>query len=166
MIRAFFSNWLGAFRDGWAVTRALPLLVAAMIGIEMMQHAVELNLGLFSPDKSVRVAASEEPLRMVFGWPKMLTVYAVAFFSTRWLVTRNVVMTLRPSRVALRRYAWVVLFQLVPAAAMIHARTILPVFGFGEPEVIPFRMVFGLFSLLVEPLLFLWFVNAAMGTDA
>lgn len=40
MIRAFFGNWLAAFRDGWAVARALPLLVAAMIGIEFVQHAV------------------------------------------------------------------------------------------------------------------------------
>ncbi|MDQ0839079.1 hypothetical protein [Sphingomonas faeni] len=166
MTRAFFGNWLGAFRDGWAVTRAMPFLVAVMIGIEFAQHAIELHLGFFSLDKAVRRAASEEPLRMMFGWPKMLTVYAVAFFTTRWLVTRDVRATLRPSSQALRRYAGVVLFLVIPAAAMIHARAILPVLGFGEPEVVTFRMIFGLFSLLAEPLLLLWFVNAAMGTDA
>jgi len=166
MTRAFFRHWLGAFGDGWAVWRAMPLMVAAMIGIEFAQHAVELHLGFFSLDKAVRRAASEDPLRMMFGWPKMLAVYAVAFFTTRWLITRDVRATFRPPVQALRRYACVVLFLLIPAAAMIHARTILPAVGLGEPEVLTFRMILGLFTLLAEPLLLLWFVNAAMGTDA
>lgn len=166
MTRAFFANWLGAFADGWAVARAMPWLVAAMIGIELAQHAVELHLGFFSVDPAVRRAASEEPLRMMFGWPKMLTVYAVAFLATRWLVSRDTGVALRPSPRACRRYLGVVLFVAIPAAAMIHARAILPLIGLGEPEVVTFRMIFGLFSLLAEPLLLLWIVNAAMGTEA
>lgn len=166
MMKAFFGNWAGAFRDGWAVTRALPLLVVAMAGIEFAQHAVELHLGFFSADLAVRKAAAEEPLRMAFGWPKMLTLYAVAFFATRWFVTRNKRQALRPSPLALRRYAWVVLFQLIPAVAIIYAGPIVAALGLGVAEVTPFRMVFGLAQLLLEPLLFLWFVNAALGTDA
>lgn len=166
MIKAFFGNWLGGLRDGWAVARAMPLLVAAVVGIEFAQHAIELNLGFFSLDPTVRRIASEESLRMLFGWPKMLIVYAVGFFATRWLVMRDVHAALRPSMLALRRYACVVLFLAIPTAAMIHARAILPVLGLGEPEVVIFRAIVGLFSLLAEPLLLLWFVNAAIGTNA
>ena len=165
MTKAFFANWRGAFADGWAVARAMPWLVAVMMGIEFAQHAVELHLGFFSVDSAVRRAASEEPLRMMFGWPKMLAVYAVAFFATRWLVTRDTRVALRPSARACRNYLGVMLFLAIPAAAMIHARAILPLIGFSEPEVVPFRMIFGLFSLLAEPLLLLWIVNAAMGAE-
>ncbi|MFZ3484824.1 hypothetical protein [Sphingomonas sp. 3-13AW] len=58
------------------------------------------------------------------------------------------------------------MFLVIPAAAMTHARAILLVLGLGEPDVLTFRMIFGLLPLLAKPLLLLWFVNAAMGTGA
>lgn len=166
MIKAFFSNWVGAFRDGVAVARALPPLVVLMAGIEFAQHAVELHLGFFSADAAVRKAASLQPLRMAFGWPKMLTLYGVGFVAMRWLVTRDRRLALRPSGVALRRYAFVVLFQLVPAAVIIYAEPIVTALSLQADRVEALRVVFGLAQQLLEPALLLWFVNAAMGTDA
>ena len=105
MIKAFFSNWAGAFRDSWGAARALPILLVLMIGIEGAQHVIELQLGFFSPDAAVRKAASLQPVRMAFGWPKMLILYAVGFVAMRWFVTRDAHAALRPSAMALRRWS-------------------------------------------------------------
>jgi hypothetical protein len=166
MIKAFFVNWLGAFRDGWSAARALPLLVVAMMGIEFAQHAVELHIGFFSPDLAVHKAASLAPVRMLFGWPKMLTLYLVAFIALRWFVSRDAHAAIRPSALALRRYVWVVLFQLIPAAAIIYAGSIVAVVGRSPDDIMAFRAVFGLGQQLLEPFLLLWYVNAAAGTHA
>ncbi len=161
MIKAFFSNWAGAFRDSWGAARALPILLVLMIGIEGAQHVVELQLGFFSPDAAVRKAASLLPVRMAFGWPKMLILYAVGFVAMRWFVTRDARAALRPPGIALRRYLGVVLFQLIPAAGTIYAEPIAAALGRGPEATI--RAVCGLGQLLLEPLLLLWFVAAAMG---
>ena len=52
-------------------------------------------------------------------------VWSVAFFTLRHLVTHDTGMALRPSRLALRGYAWVILFQFVPTAIVIYAEPIL-----------------------------------------
>ncbi|MDH7974281.1 hypothetical protein QH494_19000 [Sphingomonas sp. AR_OL41] len=164
MIKAFFSNWAGAFRDSWGAARALPILLVLMIGIEGAQHVIELQLGFFSPDAAVRKAASLQPVRMAFGWPKMLILYAVGLVAMRWFVTRDAHAALRPSAMALRRYLGVVLFQLIPAVGTIYAGPIAAWLGRGPDAVATIRAVCGLSQLLIEPLLLLWFVNAAMGT--
>jgi hypothetical protein len=166
MIKAFFSNLLGAYRDGWSAARALPWLVALMIGIEFAQHMIELQLGFFSLDPAVRKVAAAAPIRMAFGWPKMLTLYAVGFLVTRYYALGGRRAALRPSRHAFRRYAWVVLFQLIPAAIIIYAEPIAAAAGGTQDHVLPLRAVMGLGQQLLEPLLFLWFVSAAIGNDS
>lgn len=165
MIRTFFTSWGGAFGDTGRVIRALPWLIAVMAGIELTQHVIEVGIGFFSADVAVRHAAALQPIRMALGWPKMLMVWSVAFFAMRYLVTQSAGAALRPSRLALRRYAGVIVFQFVPTAIVIYAEPILKAFGLGSAShVITLRMVGGLSQLLLEPALLLWFVNAALGT--
>lgn len=165
MIRTFFTSWGGAFGDTARVFRALPWLIALMAGIELTQHVIEVWIGFFSPDAAVRHAAALQPVRMALGWPKMLMVWSVAFFTMRYLVTQSTATALHPSRLALRRYAGVIVFQFVPTALVIYAEPILKVFGLGSAaNVMTLRLVGGLSQLLLEPALLLWFVNAALGT--
>jgi hypothetical protein len=165
MIGNFLKQWRGAFGDAWRVARALPLLVALMVGIEFAQHVIELQLGFFSTDLAVRKLAATQPLRMMFGWPKMAMVYAVGFVVTRYLVTGDAAAAIRPPAAAVRRYAWVVLFQLIPAAVIIYAEPIVAAAGLAADSVMSVRGVFGLAQQLLEPLLLLWFVSAALGSD-
>lgn len=165
MIRALLANWLGAFRDALTLARALPWLIGAMIAIELVQHAVELHLGYFSGDPALHRQAGESALRMAFGWPKMLILYAVGFLAVRWLATHDTGRALRPDARALQRYAGVVLFQLIPAALIIYAPQIVAALDLADTAVLPFRATFGLAQQVIEPLLYLWFVNAALGTD-
>ena len=166
MIKAFFVNWIGAFRDVGRITKAVPLLIVVMAGIEFAQHAVELHLGFFSSDAAVRKAAAMQPLRMAFGWPKMLTLWVAGFLATRYFVTSDVRTALHPSGLALQRYFWVIVFQLIPTVAILYAEPITAWLGLPPGQVMTFRGVFGLAQQLLEPLLFLWFMSAAMGTDA
>lgn len=165
MIRIFFTSLGGAFGDTARVFRALPWLIVLMAGIELTQHVIEVRIGFFSPDFAVRHAAALQPIRMALGWPKMLMVWAVAFFTMRYLVTQSAPSALRPSRLALRRYAGVILFQFVPTAIVIYAEPILKAFGpASAANVMTLRAVGGLGQVLLEPALLLWFVNAALGT--
>lgn len=162
MIRTFFGDVAAAYRDGWTLARALPWLVLAMAGIELAQHAVEWRLGFFAGDAALHRQAATAPLRMAFGWPKMLTLYAVGFIAIRWCVLRDPHRALRPPPQALRRYVWVVLFQLVPAVAIIQAGS----FAASASGVMAIRLTAGLAQQLSEPLLCLWFVHAALGSRA
>ena len=166
MVGAFFRNWGGAFADTARFARALPLAVGLMVGVEILQHVVEARLGMFASDLAVRTSAAAAPVRMLFGWPKMAMVYLLAFIAMRWLVTGDRRATLRPTGRAIGRYALVALFQTVIAAVVIYAGPITDLFGAGKAGVLPLRTTFGLFQQLAEPALALWYVNAAMGSQA
>ncbi|WP_010160427.1 hypothetical protein [Sphingomonas sp. PAMC 26617] len=165
-MKRFFTNWAGGFGDGVKALRALPWLVAGMIALELVQHVIEVHTGFFSLDPAVRKAASLTPVRMALGWPKMVATWALAFFAVRFLVLDDARAALRVPALAWRRYAGVVVFQLVPALAIIYAEPILAALGTTPtaPAVMGVRLVFGLGQQLLEPLLLLWFVNAAIGT--
>ena len=124
-MKRFFANWAGGFVDGTKAMRALPWLVAGMIAIELVQHVIEVRTGFFSTDPAMRKAASMAPERMALGWPKMFATWGLAFFAVRFLVLGNAGAALRVPALAWRRYAGVVLFQLVPALAIIYAEPIL-----------------------------------------
>ncbi|WP_404371264.1 hypothetical protein AB5I39_03600 [Sphingomonas sp. MMS24-J45] len=166
MTKRFFASLGGAFVDVGRVARAMPWLLAMMIAIEFVQHIIEVRIGFFSADAAVRHAAQLQPIRMALGWPKMLMVWSVAFFTIRYLALNDVAAALRPSRLAMQRYAWVILFQFVPTAIVIYAEPILKLFGLGSAgEVMALRTAGGLTQLLIEPLLWMWFVSAALGTN-
>lgn len=170
-MKRFFANWANGFVDGAKALRALPWLVAGMIALELVQHAIEVRTGFFSTELAVRKAASLAPERMALGWPKMFATWALAFFTVRFLVLGDARPALRVPALAWRRYAGVVVFQLVPAVAVIYAEPILSALGFApggqavtRQAMMGWQLVFGLGQQLLEPLLLLWFVNAAIGT--
>ena len=165
LFAAWWRNLSGSFADGARAATALPALTLLMVGIEFAQHVVEVKLGFFSVDPAVRKAASLDPLRMAFGWPKMVTVWALAFFAIRFLAVRDARAALRPSLSALRRYWWVIVFQLVPFVMILYAPVIVTALGLGSDAVLPLRGIFGLGQQLLEPALCLWFVSAALGDD-
>jgi|GEM_PF-850831 len=166
MMKRFFADWGGSLADGWRVLRALPWLIVAMIAIEMAQHVVEVSTGFLSADAAVRHAAGLHPLRMALGWPKMLATWALAAFAIRYLVLGDAAVALRVPARAWRRYAGVVLFQLIPFAVILYAEPIVAALGLTPVAtwVLRIRLAFGLAQQLFEPLLLLWFVNAAIGT--
>jgi len=166
MIKRFFADWGGVFVDGARVLRALPWLIVAMIAIEMAQHVVEVSTGFLSADAAVRHAAGLHPLRMALGWPKMFATWALAAFAIRYLVLGEAAAALRAPTRAWRRYAGVVLFQLIPFVVILYAEPIVAVLGLTPVAswVLGLRLFFSLGQQLFEPLLLLWFVNAATGT--
>ena len=96
----------------------------------------------------------------------MAVGFALGFFATRYFVTGDAAEAMRPSWYAVRRYLGVAAFQAVIAVVIIYAAGILAWFGIGENGIMTLRGAAGLGQQLVEPLLMLWYVNAAMGTHA
>ena len=132
MIRAFFTLWGGAFQDTVRLARHLPLLIAAMVAVELIQHAVEVKVGMFGPNPADRKAASMDASRLGFGWAKMAVVFALAFFATRYFVTDDARQAMRPSIRAVRRYLGVAAFQAVIAVVVVYAAGIVAMVGLGE----------------------------------
>ena len=167
MLKAFLASWGGAYRDGARLFGALPWLAALMIAVELAQHVVEWRLGMFGPPAS-RAAAAEHPIRLLFGWAKMATFFVVSFHALRYYALADARAALRPTRLAVRRFAGVVAFQAVITAGVLHAGALLTLLGLpaGKEAVTGVRVVLSLLQQLLEPALFLWYVNAAVGTGA
>lgn len=165
-MRTFLQAWFGAYRDGARLFRALPWVAAAMIAVELIQHVIEWRLGMFG-DPAHRAAAAASPIRLLFGWGKMLTFFAVGFLALRLYALNDARAALRPTARAVRRFAGPVLFQAAITAGVLHAGGLLALFGLpaGKDAVMAVRVVLSLAQQLLEPALFLWYVDAALGGD-
>ena len=164
MLKAFLANWGGAYRDGARLFRALPWLAALMIAVELAQHVVEWRLGMFGP-LAGRAAAAANPIRLLIGWGKMATFFVVSFYALRYYALADAHVALRPTALAVRRFAGVVAFQAIITAGVLHAGPLLTVLGLpaGKEAVMAVRLVLSLGQQLLEPALLLWYVNAAVG---
>ena len=165
-MKRFVADLIGAYRDVGRFACALPWILIAMIGVEIAQHLVEWQLGMFDSDAAVRKAASIASVRMIFGWIKMAAFFALGFYATRFAFTRDRTATLAVTSLAIRRYLLVAAFQAAIAAVVIYAGSLLALAGHPAADPNILRVPAGLFQQLAEPLLFLWYVSAAMGAHA
>lgn len=62
--------------------RAMPYAIAIPFLAELVQHAVEIQLGMYAPGGAG--AAANAPLRMIFGLIKVLCLLLFVLFAIRW----------------------------------------------------------------------------------
>ncbi|MBR0551089.1 hypothetical protein [Stakelama marina] len=158
-MKTFFGALLTVYRDTWRYARALPLVFAAMIAVEFTQHLIELHLGFFAASDTVRAAAGTAPLRAVFGCFKMLSIFAVGFFAIRYYATGDAAFARSPDRAAIKVFAPVLLVEMLLFGIVFAA-----VLGITDKHISQLvTSVAGIGQILLEPLLFAWYVSAALG---
>jgi hypothetical protein len=149
----FWQGFKFAHRESLAFIFACPLLALIPFGSEFLQHVVEMQIGMYDGVEGAK-AAEANPLRMQFGFVKVLALSIIAYPVIRFLAgDRDKAAAHRLDGRALRLFAIVLAFQLSLAALDLFALRELPM------------MSLGLFvaSLVLMPLLLRWAVAAPLG---
>ncbi|HXH15475.1 MAG TPA: hypothetical protein VNJ10_05030 [Sphingomonas sp.] len=131
---------------------ACPLLALIPVGFELLQHAVEVHIGMYDSVAAAK-AADDHPLRMAFGMVKVAALTIPFYWITRFQPDRDAKFAETPDPKAVRLFAVYCVFQLGLAAVQV----------FGLPRtgaVLAGSFVVG---MIVGNLLLGWGVAAAFG---
>ena len=148
---AFLPAFLASHRMALRMLLALPAVAVALIGIELVQHAVEWRIGMF--DSLVAAQATElHPARIALGTIKLVILNVIGFVAIRFAWSGgDAAFAMRPSRRALLLFAPVIGFELAFAAL---DRFLVPT------EHAITSMIVG---MALMPFLFRWMAGAAIG---
>ena len=90
---------------------ALPLIFAAPVVVEAIQHLIEWRIGMFTSFAAAKAVGSD-PARLNFGYVKIATLFLVAYWVWRFLGFNDRARTLCFNPVALRLFALVMLYNV------------------------------------------------------
>ncbi len=149
----FWQGFKFVHRESWVFLFACPLLAAIPMVVEFAQHIVELNAGMYV-DAAGAQAAESDPLRMQFGFAKVVSILLPMYWVTRFLHGgRDAAAARRVDRRAVILFAFVLAFEI--------ANTALNLFVFpGTAAWLIGTMVVG---ILLSVLLMRWRVAAPLG---
>lgn len=80
----FWQGFKFVHRESWIFLFACPLLAAVPMVVEFVQHVVELQAGMYVDEAGAKVAESD-PLRMQFGFLKVISILLPMYWVTRFL---------------------------------------------------------------------------------
>jgi hypothetical protein len=83
---------------GWAFAFACPVLFSIPVVVEFAQHVVEMQGGMYTSPKGA-AAFADDPLRMQFGFAKVVALLLPGYWLTRFALFGN-------DAVAARRLEW------------------------------------------------------------
>jgi len=152
-----------AYRSSWKFALALPAIAAIPVAAEAIQHAAEWHVGMFESFASAK-AVESDPLRMGFGHLKVLALFVMGYFVTRFLgFGGDARRTLRFDATALALFAMVLIFNLLMMVAQTRGGELLAdMVRAGRPLILT-----GLAALLammaLELFLAPWKAGAALG---
>lgn len=148
-----FVNALGAaHRDSLLFLLACPALAAVPVMVELIQHIVEVHLGMYDSLAAAK-AADDHPIRMAFGFAKVLSLTLAGYWVMRWLAWRDPALAGRWDRQAVGLFAGVLAYHSVMAAVQLF---VLPRTGAALAGGFVVGAIFG-------PLLAAWGVAAPLG---
>lgn len=144
-----------AYRGSLAFCIACPLLALVPAAFELVQHAIELHIGLYDSVAAAR-ALEHHPLRMGFGFVKILGLILPMYWVTRFLAWRDPHCSGRWDARAVRLFAPFHMLQLALAAVQL----------FVLPQTAPVLIGSFIISTLAGVLLMAWGVAAPLGNAA
>lgn len=155
MIAAVKEVFVRSGRYAWLC----PLLFAVPLAAEFAQHVVEVRIGLY--DDIASAAASEgHPLRMGFGYVKVLTLFLTGYWAIRFLgFGDDPRAARRADPAAMRLFVRVALYGLAWAVLQFS----LPHLGLPSAAVMPLTLAVMLANLVLEFSLSGWKAAAALG---
>lgn len=151
----FMQAFVAAHRDSWRFLLACPLLAAVPVVVEMVQHLAEVRLGMYDSLVAAK-AADGHPVRMAFGFAKVLSLTLASYWVMRWLAWRDPALAERWDRRAVGLFVGVLAYHMILSAIQLFA---LPRTGAA--------LLGGfLLSAVLGPLLAAWGVAAPLGNPA
>lgn len=112
-----------AYRGSWAFMLACPLLFLVPAVIEVIQHVVEVKIGMYDSIEMAK-ATEHHPARMIFGMIKIIALMVGTYWATRFVAFGNDKRA--PGRldpVALRLFSVYLAVQILLTAIGLYATT-------------------------------------------
>jgi hypothetical protein len=160
MIRA----WGGVYGGAWRYALACPLLFAVPVVAEFVQHVIEMRIGMYDSLAAAQ-AVEANGARMAWGVVKTLALALAGYWVARFLVLPGGgAAAARRDPVAVRLYAWVVLFGLAITVLTLWGGEALSALGLGA-QALAAGIALTLLSLVLGVLLAPWKVGAATGNE-
>jgi hypothetical protein len=150
-----------AYRNAWCFASAFPLVVAAVVAFEGIQHLIEWWIGFYD-SRAAAEALQHHPARLIAGIAKVGMLLALGYWLPRWTIgDKSARQTFAADPLALRRYAGVAAFTLMLTlvtqglpAALADASGAAKSIGLGAML---------LLSFVLNVALMPWMVGAALG---
>lgn len=146
--QAYAASWRGSL----AFLAACPLLALVPVALELLQHIVEVQRGMFDSLAAAK-AADSDPIRLAFGLVKVVGLVLPGYWVARFLAWRDPARARQADPVAIRRFAPVVAYQVALAAVELLAM----------PRTGSWLLVQFVLGEIVGALLLAWAVAAALG---
>ncbi|MGU3392290.1 hypothetical protein [Sphingomonas sp. M1A8_2b] len=151
----FWQAFKATYSGSVAFLIACPLLAMVPVVFELMQHAVEVHIGMYDSIAAAK-ATEHHPLRMAFGMLKVASLTLPFYWVVRFLPQRDARFARTSDRVAIQLFAVYFAFNIALAAIELFA---LPQSGM----VLAVSFVV---STIVGNLLLAWGVAASLGNPA
>ncbi len=97
------------YRDAWRAVAFFPLLFLIPALVEFAQHVVEIKAGMYASVAGAK-AAADDPMRMIFGFAKVLALGLPGYWFIRFLAFRDPARAARIEQPAF--LLWLALFAL------------------------------------------------------
>lgn len=151
----FWNAFRASYRGGIAIMLACPLLALVPVVFEIVQHAVEVQIGMYD-SLAAAEATENHPLRMAFGVLKVTSLILPVYWVARYLETSDSRFATQFDRAAVTLFVGFVAFQVMLAGLQLF---ILPRAGWWLLAAFVGGQVIG---VLVSA----WGIAAALGNDA
>jgi len=151
----FRQTFAATWRDSVAFLVACPLLALLPVGFELIQHVAEVHVGMYDGVAAAR-AVQHHPLRMGFGFAKVMMLVIQTYWVTRYLAWRDPALAARADPVALRCFAGLLAFNAAVAAIQLF---VLPQSG-------PVLLATLLGGQVIGALIAAWAAAAPLGNAA
>lgn len=150
----FWQNLRAIYSGSSRTMRALPLLALVPVVFELIQHVVEVQIGMYLSLDAAK-AVEHHPARMAMGLVKVIAITLPVYWTARYLATsdRQFASQFEPRAISL--FSLVLLFQTAMAAIQMF---ILP----QNSTVVLVGMALG---LPIAALLAAWYVAAPLGNS-
>jgi len=154
-------DYAGVYRGAWRYMLACPLLFAVPAATEFVQHAIEVRIGMYDSFAAAQ-AVEGNGARLGWGLVKTLSITLAGFWVARFLLLGGAAAARRAEPVAVRLYAWVMLFSLAGTALGLWGGGLLRAVGLGDHPV-AVGVTLAVLSIILSAMLAPWRVGAALG---
>lgn len=151
----FAKAFADTYRGSIAFLIACPLLALVPVAFEMVQHVVEVHIGMYDGIAAAK-ATEHHPLRLAFGMMKVLSLIVPGYWITRFLAWRDPRAAARVDTRAAVLYAGVVAFHAALSALQL----------FVLPSTVGVRLAGFAIGQVISGLVPAWTVAAALGNPA
>ena len=151
------------YRDSSRFVLALPLIAAVPFAAELIQHVIEVQVGMFDSYAGAEAAGSD-PARMGFGYIKVLTLFLIGYPLFRFLASggdRRAALTV--TRTSALLFGAVILLSLSMMVLNTIGGTLVTQMAGSEASVLGIGLAAFLAMIVVDTYLAAWKVAAALG---